>query len=123
MTYKIKIPKILFLALDIAGFYRRDFFNTNDLAELANKYKSDLVRQRADKTDYKYINDTKFGGLRGNFSTLITWKGFVKRGTTIVNRCNIGRDGRIVNAICKGDIILNRKDLTAHTSNEKLKEL
>jgi len=123
MTYKIKIPKILFLALDIAKFYRRDFFNTNDLAELANRYKKDLVRQRIDKTDYKYLEDTKFGGLRGNFSTLITWKGFVKRGSTIVNRCSIGRDGRIVNAVCKGEIILNKEDLTAYTNNEKLKEL
>ena len=43
MTYKIKIPKILFLALDIAKFYRRTFFNTSDLAELANKYKKDLA--------------------------------------------------------------------------------
>ena len=123
MTYKIKIPKILFLALDIAKFYRRNFFNTNDLTELANKYKRDLVRQRADKTDYKYLNDTKFGGLRGNFSTLITWKGFVKRGSTIVNRCSIGRDGRIVNAVCKGEIILNKEDLAAYTNSKRLKQL
>ncbi|MDP3732345.1 MAG: hypothetical protein Q8R31_04895 [Candidatus Omnitrophota bacterium] len=123
MTYKIKIPKIMFLALDIARFYRRVYFNTNDLAELANKYKKDLVRQRADKTDYKYLDDTKHGGLRGNFSTLVTWKGFVKRGSTIVNRCSIGKDGRLVNAICKGEIILNKEDLTAHTTNKKLKRL
>lgn len=123
MTYKIKIPKILFLALDIARFYKGNFFNTNDLAELANRYKKDLVRQREDKTDYKYLEDTKFGGLRGNFSTLLTWKGFVKRGSSVVNRCGIGRDGRIVNAICKGEIILNREDLSAHTGNKKLKQL
>jgi len=89
--YKVKIPKILFLALDIAKFYKRDFYNTNDLTELSNRYKSDLVRLRVDKTDYKYLNDTKFGGLRGNFSILVTWKGFVKRGSGIVNRCSIGR--------------------------------
>lgn len=123
MTYKIRIPKILFLALDIANFYRRDFFNTNDLAELANRYKKDLVRQRADKTDYKYLDDTKFGGLRGNFSTLITWKGFVKRGSTIVNCGSIGRDGRLANAVCNGEIILGKKDLSAYTRNKKLKEL
>lgn len=52
--YKVEIPKILFLALDIASFYRKSFFNTNDLAELSNRYKSDLVRQRVDKKDYKY---------------------------------------------------------------------
>ena len=109
MTYRIKIPKIMFLALDIARFYRRVYFNTNDLAELANKYKKDLVRQRADKTDYKYFDDTKHGGLRGNFSTLITWKGFVKRGSVIVSRYSIGKDGRLANAICKGEIILNKE--------------
>lgn len=123
MTYKIKIPKILFLALDIAKFYRRNFFNTNDLAKLANKYKKDLVRQRVDKRDYRYLDDTNFGGLRGNFSTLITWKGFVRLGTSIVNEYSIGRDGRIVNAVCKGEIILNKEDLTAYTNNKRLKQL
>lgn len=123
MTYKTKIPKILFLALEIARFYRGDFFNTNDLAELSNRYKKDLVRQRADKTDYKYSEDTRFGGLRGNFSTLLTWKGFVKRGSAIVSRYGIGKDGRIINAICNGEIILNRGDLSAHTSNKRLKQL
>lgn len=123
MTYKIKIPKILFLALDLARFYRCVYFNTNDLAELANKYKKDLVRQRADKTDYKYLDDTKHGGLRGNFSTLLTWKGFVKKGSVIVNICSIGKDKRLANAICKGEIILDKKDLTAYTTNKKLKQL
>lgn len=121
--YKIKIPKILFLALDVANFYKRDFYNTNDLTELSNRYKQDLVRQRADKTDYKYLDDTKFGGLRGNFSTLVTWKGFVKRGSSIVNRCSIGRDSRLVNAICNGEIILDKNNLSAHTQNKRLKEL
>jgi len=121
--YKIKTPKILFLALDIASFYKRSYYNTNDLAELANKYKKDLVRQRVDKKDYKYLGDTNFGGLRGNFSTLLTWKGFVKRGATIVNYCSVGRDGRLVNAVCNGEIILDRKDLTANTNDRKLKKL
>ncbi|MBL7198492.1 MAG: hypothetical protein ISS47_10395 [Candidatus Omnitrophica bacterium] len=123
MTYKIKIPKILFLALDLARFYRRIYFNTNDLAELANRYKKDLVRLRADKTDYKYLDDTNYGGLRGNFSTLLTWKGFVKKGSIIVNIGSIGKDKRLANAICKGEIILDKKDLTAHTTNKKLKQL
>ncbi len=121
--YKIKIPKILFLALDIAYYYRRNFYNTNDLTLLANEYKKDLVRQRADKKDYRYLDDTNFGGLRGNFSTLVTWKGFIKRGSQIVNICSIGRDRRLVNAVCRGDIILNKKDLSAHTNNDKLKIL
>lgn len=123
MIYKVKIQKILFLALDLARFYRRIYFNTNDLAELANRYKKDLVRLRADKTDYKYLDDTNYGGLRGNFSTLLTWKGFVKKGSIIVNICSIGRDNRLANAICKGEIILDKKDLTSHTENKKLKQL
>jgi hypothetical protein len=121
--YTIKLPKILFLALSIASFYKKDYFNTNDLAILANKYKKDLVRQRVDKKDYKYLDDTNFGGLRGNFSTLVTWKGFVKRGSSVVNYYSIGKDGRLVSAICKGEIILDPKTLNAHTNNEKLYNL
>lgn len=121
--YKIKIPKILFLALDITGFYRNSFFNTNDLAILSNRYKKDLVRMRVDKKDYKYLDDTKFGGLRGNFSTLLTWRGLVRRGSGIVNTYSLGRDGRLVNAVCNGKIILNRKDLSAYTNDEKLKNI
>jgi hypothetical protein len=121
--FKVKIPKILFLALDIASFYRRSFYNTNDLVKLANRYKKDLVRQRADKIDYKYLDDTNFGGLRGNFSTLLTWKGFVKKGSLIVNYCSVGRDGRLINAICKGEIILDRKNFTVNTNNKKLAKL
>jgi len=121
--FKIKIPKILFLALDIASFYRRSFYNTNDLVKLANRYKKDLVRQRADKIDYKYLDDTNFGGLRGNFSTLLTWKGFVKKGSLIVNYCSVGRDGRLINAICNGEIILDRESFTVNTNNEKLAKL
>jgi len=120
---KVKIPKILFLALDSASFYRRSFYNTNDLVKLSNKYKKDLVRQRVDKLDYKSLEDTKFGGLRGNFSTLLTWKGFVKRGTSIVSYYSVGRDGRLINAICKGEIILDNKNFTAYTNNEKLANL
>src|SRR3989344_6663768 len=121
--HKIKVPKILFLALGIASFYKKSFYNTNDLTALANKYKKDLVRQRVDKKDYKYLDDTNFGGLRGNFSTLLTWKGFVRRGTSIVNRCSVGKDGRLVNAICNGEIILDPKDLTANTENDRLANL
>lgn len=121
--YRVKIPKILFLALDIASFYRNSFFNTNDLAELSNRYKSDLVRQRVDKKDYKYLKDTRFGGLRGNFSTLLTWRGLVKRGSAVINSYSLGKDNRLVNAICNGRIILNREDLSACTNNNALKNL
>jgi len=121
--YKIKIPKVLFLALDIASFYRNNFFNTNDLAELSNRYKADLVRLRVDKKDYKYLKDTRFGGLRGNLSTLLTWRGLVKRGSRIVNFYSLGRDNRLVNAVCNGNIILDKEKLTAFTNDKKLKEL
>ncbi|MEK7071746.1 MAG: hypothetical protein AAB959_00450, partial [Patescibacteria group bacterium] len=121
--FKIEIPKILFLALDVASFYRNSFFNTNDLAELSNRYKSDLVRLRVDKKDYKYLDDTRFGGLRGNFSTLLTWRGLVKRGSIIVNTYSLGRDNRLVNATCNGKIILNREDLAAYTNDQKLRKM
>jgi len=121
--YKVKIPKILFLALDMASFYRRSFFNTNDLTEYANKYKNDLVRMRSDKIDYKYLDDTNFGGLRGNFSTLLTWKGFVKRGNLIISRYNIGKDNKLINSVCNGKIILDKESLTANTNDKKLKRI
>src|SRR3989344_2161503 len=121
--FKVEIPKILFLALDIASFYRNNFFNTNDLTELSNRYKSDLVRLKVNKKDYKYLDDTRFGGLRGNFSTLLTWRGLVKRGSSIVNTYSLGRDDRLVNAIHNGEIILDPDGFVAHTENEKLKKL
>lgn len=121
--YQVEIPKILFLTLDIASFYKNNFFNTNDLAELSNRYKADLVRQRIDKKDYKYLDDTRFGGLRGNFSTLLTWRGLVKRGSMIVNSYSVGRDNRLVNAVCNGKVILNHGDLSAYTNDEKLKNI
>ncbi len=121
--YKVEIPKVLFLALDIAQFYRNNFFNTNDLAGLSNRYKGDLVRMRIDKKDYKYLDDTRFGGLRGNFSALLTWRGLVKRGSNIVSTYSLGRDGRLVNAVCNGKIILNREDLAVYTNDEKLKNI
>lgn len=121
--HKVEVPKVLFLALDIAQFYRNSFFNTNDLAELSNRYKSDLVRLRVAKKDYKYLDDTRFGGLRGNFSTLLTWRGLVKRGSTIVSTYSLGRDGRLVNAVCNGQIILDKESLTAYTNDDKLKKI
>ncbi len=124
--YKVNIPKILFLALEIAKHYKKDrFYNTNDLAILANEYGKELVRLRVQKKEYKYLDDTNFGGLRGNFSTLMTWKGLVRRGTTIVNNWSVGRDDRILNAVINGRIILdlNEQGFWAHTKDEKLKSL
>lgn len=121
--YKINLQKTFFLALEISSHYNKSYYNTNDLVKLANQYKADLVRTRTDKKDYKYLDDTKFGGLRGNFSTLLTLKGFVKRGNKIIPFYSLGMDGRIVNAVNNGEIILNSSDLTANTVNEKLKNL
>ena len=121
--YKINLQKTFFLALEISSHYNKSYYNTNDLVKLANQYKAELVRTRVDKKDYKYLDDTKFGGLRGNFSTLLTLKGFVKRGNKIIPFYSLGMDGRIVNAVNNGEIILNSSDLTANTANEKLKNL
>jgi hypothetical protein len=121
--YKVKIPRILYLTLDVASFYRKTFFNTNDLVGLINKYKNDLVRSRTDKKDYRYLDETKFGGIRGNLSTLLTFKGLVKRDSRISNYYSIGRDDRLVNAVLNGQIILDGTDLTANTNDEKLKNL
>jgi hypothetical protein len=121
--YKINLQKIFFLALEISSHYNKSYYNTNDLVKLANQYRVDLVRTRVDKKDYKFLDDTKFGGLRGNFSTLLTLKGFVKRGNKIIPFYSLGMDGRIVNAVNKGEIILDSSDLTANTVNEKLKNL
>lgn len=121
--YKINLQKTFFLALEISSHYKKSYFNTNDLVKLANQYKSELVRTRSDKKDYKYLDDTNFGGLRGNFSTLLTLKGFVKRGNMIVPFYSLGRDDRIINAISNGEIILNSSDMSANTNNEKLKNL
>lgn len=121
--YKINLQKTFFLALEISSHYNKSYYNTNDLVKLANQYKADLVRTRIDKKDYKFLDDTKFGGLRGNFSTLLTLKGFVKRGNKIIPFYSLGMDGRIVNAVNNGEIILDSSDLTANTANEKLKNL
>lgn len=122
--YEIHLPKVLFLTLVIAHhFHKKHFINTNDLATLANEFANSLVRIRKDKKDYKYLEDTNFGGLRGNFSTLLTFRGLVKRGSRIVAYYGVGRDDRILNALLKGEIILKSEDFTAHTNNEKLKNL
>lgn len=69
MIYSIKLPKILYLIFLISKFAKSGkYYNTNDLNKLANNLQPDLVRLRQDKNDYKFLDDTKFGGSRGNFS-------------------------------------------------------
>ena len=65
---RIDIQRILFLVLSVWNKYRQTVFNTNTLTEAINAYET--ARSRSDKKDYKYGNDTNFGGLRGNLSTL-----------------------------------------------------
>ena len=73
--FTIEIPKILCLALAISKDAKDlKYFNTNDLVRIGNDKKKAMVRLRKDKKpyEYKYFEDTNFGGLRGNFSTLLT---------------------------------------------------
>lgn len=118
---KINIPRILFLVLSTWNKYKDTVFNTNTLAEIINAYET--ARLRNAKKDYKYGQDTKFGGLRGNLSTLLTWKGFVKRGSRIVSFYAIGIDKRILNAIKQGEISLDYKEETCVTQNPNLAKL
>lgn len=98
--------------------------NTNTLAELASDYASHLVRTRKDKYDYKFFEDTRHGGLRGNLSTALTLRGYIKYGN---GRCTayygIGKNDALVNAVIRGDIILDEQKLCAHTNKEQLKQL
>lgn len=98
--------------------------NTNTLAELASGYANHLVRTRKDKQDYKFFEDTRHGGLRGNLSTALTLRGYIEYGN---GRCTayygIGRNDTLVNAVVKGDIILDEQKLCAHTNKEHLKRL
>ena len=118
---RINIQRILFLVLSVWNKYRQTIFNTNTLTEAINAYET--ARSRSDKKDYKYGNDTNFGGLRGNLSTLLTWKCFVRRGSRIVSSYALGFDQRILNAIDKGEISLDYKNEACATQNPRLAEL
>lgn len=124
MKYKVQIPKILCLVLIISKFAKdKKYFNTNDLIKIANEIKPELVRLRKDKTDYKYFDDTNFGGLRGNFSTVLTLRGLIKRNNNYTPYYGIGKNERLFNAIRKGEIILDTHEYFAYTNNYDLKRL
>ena len=124
MIYSIKLPKILYLIFLISKFAKSGkYYNTNDLNKLANNLQPDLVRLRQDKNDYKFLDDTKFGGSRGNFSTVLTFRGFIKRESRYVAHYGIGRNDRLFNAFQNGDIILDSDNYFAYTKDEKLKKL
>lgn len=124
MKYTVELPKILCLTLIISKFAKNaKYYNTNDLIKFANKIKPELVRIRKDKNDYKYFDDTNFGGLRGNFSTALTLKGFIKKNNSYSPYYGIGKNDRLFNAFKNGEIILDTKEYKAYTNNIELKKL
>lgn len=124
MGFSVSLPKILYLTLLISKFARNEkYYNTNDLIKIANNLKPELVRLRKDKNDYKFLDDTNFGGLRGNFSTVLTFRGFVNRNNTYIAYYGLGSNDRLFNAFKKGEIILDSQNYCAYTNNIELKNL
>ena len=123
-TYEIQIPKILYLAFFISKYAKNAvYYNTNDLIELANDIKPDLVRTRKDKNDYKFLDDTNFGGLRGNFSTVLTLRGIAKVNNRYTPFYGIGKKDVLFNAFSKGNIILDPHEYKAYTNQLSLYRL
>ena len=122
--YEIEIPQKLYLILKISPFTKGLYCNTNDLIRFAEKYEAQEVRLRQDKADYKYGADTRAGGLRGNFSNLVTFLGFFKKGNSIRSYYGIGYKNQIMNAIHRGDVLLNIKNekYYAYTKSHALKQ-
>ena len=108
--YTVKIQQKLCLVLDLLKYMKGIYFNTNDLVNFAEKYKSAEVRLREDKTDYIYYDDTRRGGLRGNFSNILTAQGFFKKENRIETYYGLGYRSRILNAVHSGKIILQEED-------------
>ena len=124
MKFTVKLPKILCLVMLMYKHIKnKKYYNTNDLVKLANELKPELVRTRNDKDDYKFLEDTNFGGLRGNFSTLLTFEGIIKKNNTFTPYYGLSHTDRLYNAIQKGEIILDTKNICAYTMNETLKFL
>ena len=121
MEYSINLPKILYLTLLISKFAKNEkYYNTNDLIKIANELQPKLVRLRKDKNDYKFLDDTNFGGLRGNFSTALTFRGFINRNNKYIAYYGLGNNDRLFNAFQKGNIILDSQKYCSHTNNIEL---
>ena len=121
MKFTIGLPKILCLILLLYKHVKNiKYYNTNDLVLLANELKPKLVRLRKDKNDYKFLDDTNWGGLRGNFSTLLTFKGISKKNNRFTPNYSLSQADRLLNAVQKGEIIINTEDLCAYTCNSNL---
>lgn len=124
MKFTIGLPKILCLILLLYKHVKNiKYYNTNDLVLLANELKPKLVRLRKDKNDYKFLDDTNWGGLRGNFSTLLTFKGISKKNNRFTPNYSLSQADRLLNAVQKGEIIINTEDLCAYTCNSNLKKI
>ena len=124
MEYRINLPKIMYLTFLISKYVEdKVYFNTNDLNIAANKFEPELVRLRSDKEDYKFLDDTIFGGSRGNFSTVLTFKGIAKRGSKFIFYYSLGDSNRLFNAYHKAEIILDSKEMCAYTLKKDLAEL
>ncbi|MBR3138351.1 hypothetical protein IKG41_03385 [Candidatus Saccharibacteria bacterium] len=123
--YSVKLPKILYLSLLVLQYTKLNgYTNTNDMAKMANSIAKGLVRTRKDKQDYKFLEDTNYGGLRGNFSTQMTLRGMIKRGSRYTAYYGIGANDRLLNAVVKGQIILDDPtSLVAHTNDRTLKRI
>lgn len=121
----VKLPKILYLSLLVLQYTKLNgYTNTNDMAKMANSIAKGLVRTRKDKQDYKFLEDTNYGGLRGNFSTQMTLRGMIKRGSRYTAYYGIGANDRLLNAVIKGQIILDdHTSLIAHTKDKALSRL
>lgn len=124
MRFSINLPKILYLTLLISNFAKNEkYYNTNDLIKIANALKPELVRLRKDKNDYKFLDDTNFGGLRGNFSTVLTFRGFINRNNKYIAYYGLGNNDRLFNSFKKGEIILDSQKYCAYTNKIELKKL
>ena len=123
MGFTINLQKIVYLTLLISKFAKNEkYYNTNDLIKIANEIKPELVRTRKDKKDYKFLDDTNFGGLRGNFSTALTFRGFINRNNTYIAYYGFGSTDRLFNAFKNGEIILDAQEYCAYTNNIELKK-
>lgn len=124
--FEVKLPKAICLMLVLSKYLKKKkYWNTNDVITIAHNIQSGLIRLRKDKKpyEYKYFDDTDYGGLRGNISTASTLLGLIKKNNAITAYYSIGRSERLINAYNNGDIILDKTDFIARTDKLDLKIL
>ena len=124
VKYEVNIPRALYLALLVSeNVVKSNYYNTSDLEKWANEKIPELIRTRKDKDEYNFLDDTKHGGLRGNFSTLLAFKGIIRKNNTFTAYYGIGKNNRLFNAYIKGEIILDSHKYCAYTQNKDLKRI